>query len=97
VASRETSIRRSRYARRRESSACRRDRIDGPYWRIRREAGLARGFVDTDVFERHLPEPYDEHEYFICGPDVMMDAIERALGALHVPKPKYHSERYSFV
>jgi predicted ferric reductase len=56
-----------------------------------------RGFVNADVFERHLPEPYDEHEYFICGPDVMMDAIERSLGELHVPKPKYHSERYSFV
>jgi ferredoxin-NADP reductase len=51
--------------------------------------------VSTNVL--NLPEPYDEHEYFICGPDVMMDAIERALGALHVPKPKYHSERCSFV
>ena len=56
-----------------------------------------RGFINADVFERHLPPPYAEHEYFICGPDVMMDAIERALGELHVPKSKYHSERYSFV
>jgi predicted ferric reductase len=56
-----------------------------------------RGFINAEVFARHLPEPYDEHEYFICGPDPMMDAIERALAELHVPKPKYHSERYSFV
>jgi predicted ferric reductase len=56
-----------------------------------------RGFIDADVFKRHLPPPYDEHEYFICGPDVMMDAIEKALGELEVPMSKYHSERYSFV
>jgi predicted ferric reductase len=56
-----------------------------------------RGFIGADVFKRHLPQPYDEHEYFICGPGVMMDAIEGALGELHVPMSKYHSERYSFV
>jgi ferredoxin-NADP reductase len=49
------------------------------------------------MFKRHLAPPYDRHEYFICGPDVMMDAIERALGELGVPLSKYHSERYSFV
>jgi predicted ferric reductase len=56
-----------------------------------------RGFIDAALLERHLPQPYDEHEYFICGPAVMMDAIENALGKLHVPISKYHSERYSFV
>jgi ferredoxin-NADP reductase len=34
---------------------------------------------------------------FICGPDVMMDGIEQALGELGVPMSRYHSERYSFV
>jgi predicted ferric reductase len=55
------------------------------------------GFITAEVFRRHLPPPYADHEYFICGPDVMMDAIENALGELNVPLPKYHSERYSFV
>ena len=55
------------------------------------------GFITAEVFKRHLPPPYADHEYFICGPDVMMDAIENALGELNVPVPKYHSERYSFV
>ena len=50
-----------------------------------------------EVFRRHLPPPYADHEYFICGPNVMMDTIERALGELDVPLAKYHSERYSFV
>jgi predicted ferric reductase len=56
-----------------------------------------RGFIDAEVLQRHLPPSYEDHEYFICGPDVMMDAIERALSELKVPISKYHSERYSFV
>jgi predicted ferric reductase len=56
-----------------------------------------RGYIDAEMFRRHLPPPYDKHEYFICGPNVMMDAIEKALGELGVPLSKYHSERYNFV
>jgi predicted ferric reductase len=44
-----------------------------------------RGFITAEMFKRHLPTPYADHEYFICGPGVMMDAIERALGELNVP------------
>ncbi len=55
------------------------------------------GFITADLFKRHLPPSHADHEYFICGPNVMMDAIERVLGELHVPLSKYHSERYSFV
>jgi predicted ferric reductase len=55
------------------------------------------GFITAEVLKRHLPPPFAEHEYFICGPGVMMDAIERALGEMNVPLFKYHSERYSFV
>ena len=55
------------------------------------------GHVTAEIFRRHLPPPHAEHEYFICGPNVMMDAIEKALGALGVPLSKYHSERYSFA
>jgi predicted ferric reductase len=57
-----------------------------------------RGFITAEVFKRHLPPPYADHAYFICGPAVMMDAIETALGdQLEVPISRYHSERYSFV
>jgi len=55
------------------------------------------GFITAEVFKRHLPPPYADHEYFICGPAVMMDVIEEALAEMHVPMSKYHSERYSFV
>jgi predicted ferric reductase len=56
-----------------------------------------KGFITAEVFKRNLPAPYADHEYFICGPDVMMDAIEKALDELNVPMSKYRSERYSFV
>ena len=55
------------------------------------------GFIDAEMLKRHLPPPFADHEYFICGPGVMMDAIEKALGEMNVPMSKYHSERYSFV
>jgi predicted ferric reductase len=56
-----------------------------------------KGFINAEILMRHLPPPYSDHEYFICGPDPMMDSIEKALGEFHVPLSKYHSERYSFV
>lgn len=55
------------------------------------------GFVDAGIVQRHIPAPYAEHEYFICGPDVMMEAVEKSLASLGVPQSRYHSERYSFA
>jgi predicted ferric reductase len=55
------------------------------------------GFINSEIFKRYLTPPYANHEYFICGPNVMMDAIEKTLGEMSVPISKYHSERYSFV
>jgi predicted ferric reductase len=55
------------------------------------------GYITSETLARRLMPPYAAHEYFICGPAVMMDAVEKALGALGVPMSKYHSERYSFV
>lgn len=55
------------------------------------------GFIDAAMFKRHLPPPYASHEYFICGPNAMMDAIENGLSELGVPLSKYHSERYNFA
>lgn len=56
-----------------------------------------KGFINAEVFKRYLPPPYASHEYFICGPNIMMDAIEKALAEIGVPMSKYHSERYSFA
>jgi predicted ferric reductase len=56
-----------------------------------------RGYITAEMLKRHLSPPYADHEYFICGPDMMMDAIEKVLGELGVPQSKYHTERYSFA
>jgi predicted ferric reductase len=56
-----------------------------------------KGFINAEVFKRHLSPPFADHEYFICGPNVMMDAIEKTLGELDVPLWQYHSERYNFI
>jgi predicted ferric reductase len=55
------------------------------------------GFVSADIIRRHTPEDWRNPEYFICGPDPMLDAVENALDQLGVPLPKYHAERYNFV
>jgi predicted ferric reductase len=55
------------------------------------------GYIDAAVLQRNVPAPHAANEYFICGPDVMMDAVETALAALQVPMSRYHSERYSFA
>ena len=55
------------------------------------------GYIDAGVLQRNVPASYAEHEYFLCGPDQMMDAVEKALSGLHVPMSRYHSERYSFA
>lgn len=56
-----------------------------------------RGRLSIDTIRRAVPAPYSAHEYFICGPEPMMDAAEAALAALGVPMSHYHSERYSFA
>lgn len=56
-----------------------------------------RGFINAELFKRYLPPVYTDHEYFICGPNVMMDAIEKTLDELDVPMSQYHSERYNFA
>jgi ferredoxin-NADP reductase len=42
---------------------------------------------------RHLPDGYTRWQYFICGPDAMMDAAEAALVGLGVPAQRVHTER----
>jgi ferredoxin-NADP reductase len=56
-----------------------------------------RGLITAEVFKRHLPAPYANHEYFICGKDMMMDAAEKILDGLNVPISRYRSDPPSFV
>lgn len=55
------------------------------------------GFVTAELLERHLPPGYRRFQFFICGPDPMMDAAEAALVGLGVPPERVHTERFNMV
>ena len=56
-----------------------------------------KGHLDVAVLDRHLPSRRNRLQYFICGPDRMMDAAESALGKLGIPGERVHSERFGMV
>jgi predicted ferric reductase len=55
------------------------------------------GYVTAEVLSRHLPPGYQRFQFFICGPDPMMDAAEAALVQLGVPPERVHTERFDMV
>jgi predicted ferric reductase len=55
------------------------------------------GYITAEVLERHLPNGYRRFQFFICGPDPMMDAAEAALVSLGVPVERVHSERFDMA
>lgn len=56
-----------------------------------------KGFVNMDILKRHLPSPRERYEHFICGPEPMMNAVERSLKQLGVSAGDFHSERFNLV
>ena len=53
-----------------------------------------RGFVTTELLQRHLP-PHAEHfEYLVCGPAPMMNAVERSLLSLGLSGERICTERF---
>jgi predicted ferric reductase len=57
-----------------------------------------RGYVDEAVLKRHLPEKLlTRFQYFICGPNPLMDAMEKALPGIGVPHERVHTERFDMV
>jgi predicted ferric reductase len=55
------------------------------------------GYVTAEILARHLPAGYERFQFFICGPDPMMDASEAALIELGVPPERVHTERFDMV
>lgn len=55
------------------------------------------GRIDEQMLGRVLPSGYQRWQFFICGPDPMMDAMEGALLALDVPSSRIHTERFGWV
>jgi predicted ferric reductase len=55
------------------------------------------GYVTAEVLARHLPRQFRRFQFFICGPDPMMDAVEAALIQLGVRPARVHTERFEMV
>jgi predicted ferric reductase len=55
------------------------------------------GYVTAELLSRRLPSGYRRFQFFICGPDPMMDAVENALVELGVPGERVHTERFDMV
>jgi predicted ferric reductase len=55
------------------------------------------GYITADVLSRYLPKQYKRFAYFICGPEPMMDAMEKVLPEIGVPAEKVLTERFAFV
>jgi predicted ferric reductase len=55
------------------------------------------GYITAEILARHLPPGGRRFQFFICGPDPMMDAAEAALIAMDVPPERVHTERFDMV
>lgn len=55
------------------------------------------GFIDSEMIARRLPAPPDGYEYYICGPEPMMDACEEGVRSLGVSWQQIYTERFQVV
>lgn len=56
-----------------------------------------KGFLSAEILGRHLPDTRNELQFFMCGPEPMMDAVEDALQKLRIPARRVRAERFAFV
>ncbi len=56
-----------------------------------------RGQVNGALLRKHLPPKFARYQFFVCGPEAMMDAVEKDLGELGVPADHVQTERFVMV
>ena len=56
-----------------------------------------KGYLDADILARHLPVGYQRFQFFACGPNPMLDAVETALVRIGTPADRIHTERFDWV
>jgi len=55
------------------------------------------GYLDADILARHLPAGHQRFQFFACGPNPMLDAVETALVQIDTPADRIHTERFDWV
>lgn len=59
--------------------------------------GFEKGFVTIDVIKKYLGDDLTKYDFFICGPPVMINLVDKALRESgHVSKKSIHYELFSF-
>lgn len=57
-----------------------------------------RGFITDEILAAHLPtEGRADYEYYVCGPEPLIDVAEGALIRQAVPLDRLHAERFAIV
>lgn len=56
-----------------------------------------RGYITREIIARHLPDSATAAEYFICGPQPMIDMVERGLHEHGIPLRHVHSEIFDLA
>jgi predicted ferric reductase len=54
-----------------------------------------KGYIDAPLLQKYLGEKLTAYEYFLCGPDAMMNKVTQALRQKSVDRAVIHSERFS--
>jgi predicted ferric reductase len=55
------------------------------------------GYLTADILARHLPTGFQRFQFFACGPNAMLDAVETALAQIGTPADRIHTERFDWV
>jgi predicted ferric reductase len=55
------------------------------------------GYITAGMLRKLLPRQYKRFQYFICGPEAMVESMERILPALGVPAERIQTERFVIV
>lgn len=55
------------------------------------------GFISQEILERDLPRNRDEMFYFVCGPLLMIENMEKHLKAIGIPQKQITTEKYEMA
>jgi predicted ferric reductase len=53
-----------------------------------------KGYIDEDLLQKYLEE-FDNPQFFVCGPPVMMDKVVKQLMRMKIPENRIHFERFT--
>ncbi len=55
------------------------------------------GYINDEILQRHIGAQQRDYSVFVCGPEPMMDVVEKALLELHFPLHQIRAERFDIA